>query len=319
MEQFYNFNLLYLLLIVCSNQVASSPDNYPSKKQRLTLDQDAYTNASSKKPRYHTRSVTRRMAQRDEKLAGQLAFYKNLETKHDASATYKDLIKTFNYLDLPIDMQREVSEFFGVDRHFDYKIHLRFDYQKNSYLRIYQYNSPLQKAINNHDGDQVQILLALHANINGTACACKQTPLYKSIEGYAHSHDKISKIKSYAIFKYLLQKKADYNKLNPDTTYENSFDAVEIPVWVAISHSTTTPLLQNLLDLPNINLHIKNEDGHTIFDCAKLHAMSPWHEANRRKHFYNVCQVLESKGAPSSIVLEPMPTDEELLRQWIEE
>ncbi len=316
MKQRYNFSLLFALLVVCAHQLVSSSDSHPNKRQRLT---HLLSNASSSKPRYHTRLVTEYRAQQAEKLTDQLDFYKKLKKKRDASATHHNLIQRFNYLDLPVELQREVSDFYGVDRCFKSVRLLLENGNRLVEKRDFSYHSPLQKAIYDHDYDRVQILLALHANINGTQHDCKRTPLYMSVEAHAFSDNKTSQIKSYAIFKYLLEKGADYNKSSPDTIYEYDFDVVRIPIWVAISYSTTTTLLEEFLNLPNINLHIKNEDGHTVFDCAKLHAMSPSRQPEIRKHCYKACQLLENNSAPSSIMLKPMPTDKELLRQWIEE
>jgi ankyrin repeat protein len=119
---------------------------------------------------------------------------------------------------------------------------------------------PLMHAILTQDCDQVQILIALGANVNSRSNRHTAGSLSTAIRAYHDvSRNKADKAKAYAIFKYLLTK-----GVNPNNSTE-----IETPLQAAATRDSTLPLLQDLLRLPNINLQTQNIYGHSVFDCLQ--------------------------------------------------
>jgi hypothetical protein len=56
-------------------------------------------------------------------------------------------------------------------------------------------------------------------------------------------------------------------------------------------------------------LDVRNRHGRTPLDYAKREAMDHSFEVSNRKKMYEISRILESAGAPSSVMFEPMPTD----------
>lgn len=219
------------------------------------------------------------------------------------------------YPKLPTDVQKLIAEYAGINAPME--------------LTGYLY-SPLQDAITHRDYDRVKVLVALHADVNGTPAQSNETPLCRTIREYEQAatnlkfyrkhddHDIKDKAKLYAIFKYLLIKGADYNKANPEgicSTFCKNMHK-QTPLHVAVNNMHTMALLQDLLNLPNINLHVQDRWGHTALDCAKLKAMNQFANVEYRKHYYKTCILLESKNTPSSVILEPMPSEKIMNQQY---
>ncbi len=202
------------------------------------------------------------------------------------------------YKDLPDVLHDVIREYMGINAPMK---------KPNNYYSI------LQKAVNDCDGDRVQILLALGADVNLTPAESGRTPLYVAIEVYNSVimlyEDYSRAAKVYAIFRYLLAKGADYNKPNEKKDDDSLLDGGKTPLYAAVDCRHARQILQDLLKLPDINLDVKNRWGRTALDEAKNNAMSDM-SIEFRKYNYRVCALLEQAGAPSSVILAPMPSDE---------
>lgn len=192
------------------------------------------------------------------------------------------------YKNLPLPIQQNIVEFAGLHE----------PPREGSY-----YYTPLQKAILDSNYTTVQLLIALGVDINGNPAGCKETPLFISIRW----EDK-NEVKHYAIFKYLLAHGADYNKPNGKENYNSNSEST--PLHKTVFQKTNIQFLHDLLNMPNINVNTCNRYGETFLDSAKKNAMYKRYTVEYRKYAYTVCAVLESAGAQSSIMLQPMPTDE---------
>ncbi len=211
----------------------------------------------------------------------------------------------FKFTKLSTKVQKLVGEFVGINE------------------QTRNWNSPLQEAVDSNNYDIVKFLVKLGANLNAAPAHNENIPLIMAIQNYKKEANilkcsqKENKAKSYIIFKYLLEAGADYNKANENPIKSHLTNDKNTPLHEAVD-SDTIRFLQYLLNLPNIQLDVENIWGQTALDCAKLQAMNKKIKIDDRKHFYQVCALLESKNAPSSIVLEPMPTDEEMEQQHYE-
>ncbi len=171
--------------------------------------------------------------------------------------------------------------------------------------------SPLQDAIFSRDFNRVRLLIALGADVNTTRSRSGITPLFLAMKQYefTYKHQYIEQIVSYGIFKYLLMHDADCNK--PNDKSKDFLNPGETPLDKAVEYSRyESVFLEDLLKLPNINLHAKNKYNRTALDEARKSAMAKCTNLYFRKRYYKICTLLEQAGASSSVVLEPMPSDE---------
>ena len=168
---------------------------------------------------------------------------------------------------------------------------------------------PFKYAICKHDSDAVQILVALKAHLHDQKCQYedeKSTPLYAAIQEYSFACNHVDcgfswgekeQKDSIAIVDYLLHKKIGINK---PAEYENT------PLHKAVS-SGLIDITQRLITA-QADLSLKNRWNETPLDTAKQNAMHPINPKYRKK-MYAICNILEQAGTPSSVILQPMPTD----------
>ncbi len=174
-------------------------------------------------------------------------------------------------------------------------------------------------AICSNDSDAVQLLVTLQAHLQDRKYKYeheKSTPLYGAIQEYRFAciHADIGlrlvgkeQKDSLPIVDYLLRKKIGINK---PAEYENT------PLHEAVN-SGLIDITQRLITA-QADLSVKNMYGKTPLDDAKQRAMRPIYPKYRKKA-YAICTMLEQAGAPSSIVLQPMPTDEKMAEEYAAE
>ena len=211
--------------------------------------------------------------------------------------------QTRTFEQLPSELKYIIGQFVGFDE-VNYK---RFGFD------------PFMYAICSNDSDAVQLLVALKAHLHDQKCQYeheKSTPLYAAIQEYSlacnyvdcgFSWGEKEQKDSLAIVDYLLHKKIGINK---PAEYENT------PLHKAVD-SGLIDITQRLITA-QADLSVKNMYGKTPLDHAKQRAMRPIYPKYRKKA-YAICTMLEQAGAPSSIVLQPMPTDEKMAEEYTAE
>ena len=169
---------------------------------------------------------------------------------------------------------------------------------------------PFVYAICNQDCNTVQLLVALRADLHDKKNCSKhshKTPLHAAISKYSfescmfeilgESHT-IKKQKAVAILDYLLRKKIGVNK--PGTWQET-------PIYRAIDNKLID-VIEKLITA-QADLSVKSHKDQTPLDRAKKNTMEQLVDKSYRKENYAICNMLEKAGAPSSVVLKPMPID----------
>ncbi len=167
--------------------------------------------------------------------------------------------------------------------------------------KVYGNSSFFDSAILNNDSNEVQILVALEANLHDKKSKDephKTTPLYCAIQCYNFSLYNKSQKKSLAIIDYLLQKKIGINQ---------PVQCQQTPIYRAIDCGLTN-VVQRFI-AAEADLNVLDCDNLTPLDTAKKNAMNQKLEPKHRKKYYKICSILEQVEAPSSIVLDSMPTD----------
>ncbi len=207
--------------------------------------------------------------------------------------------QTRTFEKLPNDTKFIIGEFIG----FDTK-------KEGSCL------NPLQYHINKYDSNAVQLLVALQAHKHEPKVKFdheKSTPLHDTIVRYRLTLDHVdhslpwrkkANTEYLGIIDFFLRKKVvDINK-----TIQNK----ETPIHMAVSYNL--PNITQRLIRANADLSLKNEWDETPLDMARKEAMRPI-KTNYRKKAYAICTMLKQAGAPSSITLEPMPSDDVMDQQ----
>jgi len=170
--------------------------------------------------------------------------------------------------------------------------------------------TPFQYAISYRDGNAVQILVALKADWLDKKCEYeheKVTPLYAAIQHYSFTRNNIQsdlqmdikeQKKSLMIVNYLLRKKIGINKIG---------QYGQTPIYKAI-HDRHVDITQKLITA-QADLTVTDQWNRTPLDTARNAAMQPLNPRHRKK-LYAICAILEQAGAPSSVTLKPMSSDE---------
>jgi hypothetical protein len=202
---------------------------------------------------------------------------------------------------LPIELKYIIGQFVGFDQAVNKSC--SFD--------------PFRYAICKHDSDAVQILVALQANLHNKKCQyehAKSTPLHAAIQEYSFACNHVNtglrcgekeQKDTLAIVDYLLRKKIGINK---PAEYKNT------PMHQAVD-SKLIDITQRLITA-GADLSVKNRLDETPLDTARKEAMRPINPKYRKKA-YAICNVLEQAGAPSSVMLQPMPTDSVMEQECI--
>jgi len=170
-------------------------------------------------------------------------------------------------------------------------------------------------AIARRDKIAVQALVSMGASLHNTECKEefeKTTPLYSAIQQYDRDCDnnhpfhspsiKVENAKfeqeSLAIVDYLLNEKIG---INAPGAYQQT------PIYRAINDRMVT--ITKRLISAQADLTVVDQFHRTPLDVAKQNAMKPFNP-KQRKIYYEICTMLEQAGAPSSMSLSAMPSDE---------
>ena len=177
--------------------------------------------------------------------------------------------------------------------------------------------NPFHYAISKQDGNAVQILVALKADWHDKKCKYvhqKTTVLHAAIQQYTFAFndakagsllDTQKQKDALVIVDYLLRKEIGINKIGCFR---------QTPIYEAIE-SGNKNIVQRLLTA-QADLTVINHWNNTPLDAAKKQAMQPLNGTDR-KNLYTICTILEQAGAPSSVILTPMPTDAVINQQAI--
>ncbi len=158
--------------------------------------------------------------------------------------------------------------------------------------------------------ENVRTLLMCGFDPNVTATSrfqadlCLETPLYKVAASSELLHSPKEMYQKFIIAKLLLRNGADIQKLN---TWQES------PLHAAVK-ALNINMIQLLIQ-SGARLDATNYWHNTPLDQAKKNAMNHNLKISTRKKYYEICTMLEQLGAPSSVTLEPMPTDEIIIQQ----
>ncbi len=158
--------------------------------------------------------------------------------------------------------------------------------------------------------ENVRTLLMCGFDSNVTASAqypcnlCLETPLYKTASSSALVHSQKSMRQRFIIAKLLLRHGADIQK--PDGWQQS-------PLHGAVQ-ARNIPMIELLIQ-SGAQLDAQDYWHNTPLDRAKKEAMNHQLKICIRKKYYEICTMLEQLGAPSSVTLEPMPTDEIIIQQ----
>ena len=95
-------------------------------------------------------------------------------------------------------------------------------------------------------------------------------------------------------------------------------DYKESPLFQAVEFPENSPMLQILLQHPDIDLSIKNRFNKTAADVVieKANSDSGCYSPSERMKFYQFAQMLKSANIPSNVLLNPLPSYEIMQQQY---
>lgn len=198
------------------------------------------------------------------------------------------------YQDLPLETRQYIFKFVGPDQ--------------EGWL-------PLQKAASNPNPELTRFFIACGADVNEATVANESnwisclinTPLSFTARLCDYVHDRTKMRKGLVVFNILLRHGADKNKPG---------ECGNAPLHAAVE-SHNLPIMQSLI-AAGANLDVKNRWNKTPLDLARNNAMNQVANVPLRKTMYEFSAILQAAGAPSSVTLEPMPTDEVMQAQHVQ-